>query len=46
MRFWKMATLLALATIPLLIFSDRKKHAVRPVAAESDDSIDWEAMVD
>ncbi|MGA9119309.1 MAG: hypothetical protein WB699_08070 [Bacteroidota bacterium] len=46
MRFWKMATLLALASIPLFILGDRKKPTVRPIAAEADDSIDWEAMVD
>ena len=45
MRFWKVATIIALASIPLLIM--KKKEAAtptQPVAA--DDSISWDVSAD
>lgn len=47
MRLLKIATILALASIPLLLLSkDKKKAGVRPVAVDTSEGIDWESLAD
>jgi hypothetical protein len=45
MRIWKIAALVALATIPLLLMSNKKK-AVEPICGDSDDIFENELSAD
>jgi hypothetical protein len=45
MKIWKIAALVALATIPLILLSQKKK-AEQPVYAESDNIFDNELTSD
>jgi hypothetical protein len=40
MKFWKVAAIVALATIPLLLIA--KKKGFRPVCGDADDIFDYE----
>jgi len=47
MRFWRVATLLALASIPLLfINTNPKRQSVRPAAGDDDDIFEHELKAD
>lgn len=45
MRFWKVAALIALATIPLLLM-EKKQRGAKPESGDPDDIFDRELTVD
>ncbi|MBP1648713.1 MAG: hypothetical protein H6Q30_2158, partial [Bacteroidetes bacterium] len=45
MKYWKVAAIIALATIPLLLIS-KKEKGIRPVSGDPDDIFGQELTVD
>ena len=45
MKFWKVAALIALATIPILLI-EKKKRGAKPESGDPDDIFDRELTVD